>query len=188
MKVIATRIPEVLLIEPRVFGDDRGFFMETYNAARYAAAGIPGTFVQDNVSLSRHGILRGLHLQHPHAQGKLVYVLEGEVFDVAVDVRVGSPTFGQWVGEILSADNRRQLWVPEGFAHGFCVTSERALFTYKCTDLYHAETELAVRWDDPDLGIDWPVREVQLSEKDARARALADIDSAALPRYPGATA
>ncbi|AGA33590.1 dTDP-4-dehydrorhamnose 3,5-epimerase [Thioalkalivibrio nitratireducens DSM 14787] len=185
MIVTAMRIPEVLRIEPKVFGDPRGYFMESYHAARYAEFGIPAAFVQDNVSASGRGILRGLHLQNPHPQGKLVYVLEGEVFDVAVDVRVGSPTFGQWVGEYLSAANHRQLWVPEGFAHGFCVTSERALFCYKCTDRYHPEAELSVRWDDPALGIDWPVREPRVSDKDAQAACLHAIDPAKLPGYEG---
>ena len=183
MKIIKTRLPEVLLIEPTVHGDHRGFFLETYNAQRYAAAGIPDRFVQDNLSSSQRGTLRGLHLQHPYSQGKLVQVLEGEVFDVAVDVRVGSPTFGNWVGETLSAENRRQLWVPEGFAHGFCVTSERALFAYKCTDFYHRETELSVRWDDPALAIDWPLKEVRLSPKDAEAPTLAEIAGTRLPRH-----
>ncbi|AHE98560.1 dTDP-4-dehydrorhamnose 3,5-epimerase [Thioalkalivibrio paradoxus] len=183
MKVLETALPGVLLLEPQVFGDERGFFMETYHAERYAAAGIERAFVQDNVSRSGHGILRGLHLQHPHAQGKLVYVLEGEVFDVAVDARVGSPTFGHWVGALLSATNKRQLWVPEGFAHGFCVTSEHALFCYKCTDLYHPETELSIRWDDPALGIDWPVRQPRLSQKDAQARCLDAIEPQRLPVF-----
>lgn len=185
MNIIQTKLPGVLLLEPKVFGDHRGFFMETYHATRYAEAGVPATFVQDNLSVSEHGILRGLHLQNPHAQGKLVYVLEGEVFDVAVDVRTGSPTFGQWAGETLSAENKRQLWIPEGFAHGFCVTSDRALFCYKCTDFYSPENEISVRWDDPALGITWPVTQLRLSKKDAEAALLADIPPASLPRYPG---
>ena len=186
MNVLPTRLPGVLLLEPRVFGDARGFFMETYQAARYHDAGIPRPFVQDNLSLSAGGVLRGLHLQEPHPQGKLVYVLEGEVFDVAVDLRRGSPHFGRWVGEFLSAENKRQLWIPEGFAHGFCVTSERALFCYKCTDYYHPESELTIRWDDPDLGIAWPIDAVRLSGRDAGAARLAEIDSSLLPRYPDA--
>ena len=157
MRATALSIPEVVLIEPNVFGDARGFFMESFSVARYAAAGIAGPFVQDNVSRSRRGVLRGLHLQNPHAQGKLVSVLEGEVFDVAVDVRVGSPTFGRWVGEYLSAENHRQLYVPAGFAHGFVVTSDDALFSYKCTEYYRPETERTVRWDDPAIGVEWPV-------------------------------
>jgi len=182
VKVSELSIPGVLLVEPQVFGDERGFFMESYSAGRYADAGIPGPFVQDNVSRSRGGVLRGLHVQHPFAQGKLVFVLEGEVFDVAVDVRVGSPTFGRWCGDCLSAQNRRQLYVPPGFAHGFVVTSDTALFTYKCTEYYHPETELAVRWDDPAIGIEWPVHDVVLSENDRAAQPL-DAIRERLPRY-----
>ncbi len=136
MHVIDTPLPGVRIIEPKVFGDSRGFFMETWQQARYAEAGLPERFVQDNLSYSQRGVLRGLHFQNPNGQGKLVYVLQGEVFDVAVDVRLGSPTFGQSVSVLLSADNKRQFYVPPGFAHGFCVTSETALFTYKCTELY----------------------------------------------------
>lgn len=183
MRVTPLEIPELLLIEPQVFGDARGYFKETFHAERYKAAGMPLPFVQDNVSRSRHGILRGLHLQNPHAQGKLVSVLDGEVYDVAVDVRVGSPTFGRWVGVTLSAENHRQLYVPPGFAHGFCVTSEFATFVYKCTDLYHPECELGVAFDDPTLGISWPVKEPLLSEKDRKNPRLADIDPERLPRY-----
>ncbi|ACL73422.1 dTDP-4-dehydrorhamnose 3,5-epimerase [Thioalkalivibrio sulfidiphilus HL-EbGr7] len=187
MNVIETTLPGVLLIEPRVFGDERGFFMETYQASRYAEAGIAGPFVQDNLSLSRHGILRGLHLQHPGAQGKLVSVLKGEVFDVAVDVRTDSPTFGQWVGEYLSETNKRQLWVPEGFAHGFCVTSDEALFAYKCTRLYSPQTEISIRWDDPAIGIQWPVDAPALSQKDQAGLFLADIAPDQLPAYMSET-
>ena len=183
MNVLPTELPEVLIVEPRVFGDARGYFMETYQAERYAEAGIAAAFVQDNLSVSERGILRGLHLQHPHAQGKLVQVLDGEVFDVAVDVRRGSPHFGQWVGVRLSSENKRQLWVPEGFAHGFCVTSERALFSYKCTDTYHPECERSIRWDDPEIGIEWPLAEVALSDKDAAAPRLQDTPESALPAY-----
>lgn len=186
MNVLPTELPEVLIVEPRVFGDARGYFMETYHAERYAEAGIPATFVQDNLSVSERGILRGLHLQHPHAQGKLVQVLDGEVFDVAVDVRRGSPRFGQWVGVWLSGENKRQLWVPEGFAHGFCVTSEHAVFSYKCTDLYHPDCERSIRWDDPRIAIAWPLSEVALSDKDAAAPLLDDTPEAALPEYPDA--
>jgi dTDP-4-dehydrorhamnose 3,5-epimerase len=178
-------IPEVLLVEPRVFGDARGYFVETFSAARYAEAGVPGPFVQDNVSRSRRGVLRGLHLQHPHAQGKLVSVLEGEVFDVAVDVRVGSETFGRWVGEYLSAENHRQVYVPPGFAHGFVVTSDHALFSYKCTDYYHPETERTVRWDDPCIGVAWPVDAPIVSEKDRAGVPLAEVPEALLPRHAG---
>lgn len=183
MKVLTCRIPGLLIIEPAVYGDERGFFMETYSRDRYSEAGLPSEFVQDNVSLSAQGILRGLHLQHPHDQGKLCSVLDGEVFDVAVDVRVGSPTFGRWEGTTLSSQNKRQFYIPPGFAHGFCVLSERALFSYKCTDLYSAPSELGIAWDDPDIGIDWPIDAPQLSEKDAKNPRLKDIAPVALPRY-----
>ncbi|MDB4885280.1 MAG: dTDP-4-dehydrorhamnose 3,5-epimerase [Gemmatimonadetes bacterium] len=183
MKVTASRLPGVLVVEPDVAGDARGYFLETFSARRYAEAGIPGPFVQDNLSFSERGVLRGLHLQQPHAQGKLVSVLEGEAFDVAVDVRVGSPTFGQWAGELLSRENRRQLWVPPGFAHGFLVTSESCLFAYKCTDYYHPESERSIAWDDPAIGIAWPSRDVRLSAKDRAAPRLADVDPALLPRH-----
>lgn len=185
MNIIETAIPDVKLIEPKVFGDDRGFFMETWQSERYASLGISGPFTQDNLSFSQKGVLRGLHFQNPNPQGKLVYVLQGEVFDVAVDIRVGSPTYGKWVGYILSADNKRQLWVPEGFAHGFCVTSETALFAYKCTDYYNPYGEMSICWDDPDIGIDWPITDVSLSEKDSSAFLLRDIDSEKLPVYMG---
>jgi dTDP-4-dehydrorhamnose 3,5-epimerase len=183
MRVTPQSLPEVLLIEPQVFGDERGFFQETFHTQRYAEAGMKLPFVQDNLSRSAHGILRGLHLQNPHAQGKLVSVLEGEVFDVAVDVRVGSPRFGQWVGLYLSAQNHRQLYVPPGFAHGFCVTSEVALFAYKCTDLYHPETELGVAYDDPELGIAWPLANPLLGAKDQKNLRLGQIDRGRLPQY-----
>jgi len=187
MKILETDIPGVLIVEPEVHGDPRGWFLESWQAERYAAAGIPGPFVQDNLALSRHGILRGLHVQHPHAQGKLVQVLQGEVFDVAVDIRRDSPTFGRWVGVLLSGDNHRQFWVPPGFAHGYMVTGDQALFAYKCTDFYHPESEFSIRWDDPDLAIDWPVvGPPQLSEKDRDASLLRDIPPARLPEWPGA--
>jgi len=182
MEVIPQAIPEVLLIKPQVFGDERGFFKETFHAERYAQAGMP-PFVQDNLSRSRHGTLRGMHLQNPYGQGKLVSVVEGEVYDVAIDVRVGSPTFGKWVGVTLSASNHHQLYVPPGFAHGFCVTSEVALFSYKCTDLYHPECEVGVAYDDPALGITWPVAAPLVSGKDKANLPLAQIDPAKLPRY-----
>lgn len=185
MKIIETRLPGVLIVEPKVFGDARGYFMESFQAERYAEAGIAGPFVQDNLSFSRRGILRGLHLQNPRPQGKLVQVLQGEVFDVAVDVRVGSPTFGQWEGVILSAENARQYYVPPGFAHGFVVTSETALFAYKCTDYYMPQSEISLLWNDSDIGIEWPVTEPQLSAKDAAGVRLADIDPARLPRFQG---
>lgn len=182
MKVTETAIPGVLLIEPKVFGDDRGFFLETFHAQRYADAGIPGPFVQDNYSRSAKGTLRGLHFQEPQPQGKLVQVVAGAVFDVAVDIRRGSPTFGKWVGVELSAENRRQLWVPPGFAHGFCVTSESADFQYKCTALYAPQNERSILWNDPDLGITWPLSgDPKLSAKDAAAPRLKDAPL--LPTY-----
>ncbi len=183
MNVTATRLPEVLLVEPRVHGDARGYFFESWAEQRYADAGITGPFVQDNISRSPRGILRGLHLQNPHAQGKLVSAVSGAVFDVAVDVRTGSPRFGQWVGEILSEENKRQLWVPAGFAHGFCVLSEEAIFHYKCTDSYHPECEMSVLWNDPAIGIQWPVDAPTLNAKDAGAPVLADLTR--LPVYKG---
>lgn len=183
MRVTPLELPEVLLLEPVVYGDARGFFMETYNARRYAEAGIPGPFVQDNLSLSGRGVLRGLHFQEPQAQGKLVHVLRGAVWDVAVDIRLGSPTFGRWVGEELSADNKRQLWVPPGFAHGFVVLSDEAAFVYKCTELYRPEHERSVRWDDPSIGIVWPVGRPTLSARDVEAPQLRHLDPAHLPRY-----
>lgn len=185
MRVTPTDIPDVLHVEPKVFGDARGFFVEAYNAARYAEHGIDATFVQDNVSRSGPGILRGLHLQHPHGQGKLVWVLEGAVLDVAVDVRVGSPTFGQHAAARLDTERKNQLWIPPGFAHGFCVLEAPALFVYKCTDVYHPEAEVTVLWNDPDLGIDWPLSEPRLSDKDRRGQRLRDIDPARLPRWEG---
>jgi dTDP-4-dehydrorhamnose 3,5-epimerase len=188
MNVIATQIPGCLILEPKVWGDERGFFLETYRSNRYADLGIPERLVQDNLSRSRQGVLRGLHIQHPSAQGKLVQVFAGEVFDVAVDVRRGSATFGHWVGVFLSGENKRQFWVPAGFAHGFLVTAETALFAYKCSDYYSPETEFSVRWDDPALGIRWPLERIpggapELSKKDTEAVALADIAPDRLPAY-----
>ena len=183
MKISETELPGVLLLEPKRFGDDRGFFMELFHAKRYTEAGIPGPFVQDNFSRSAKGILRGLHFQQPHAQGKLVQVFAGTVYDVAVDIRRGSPTFGKWVGVELSADNRRQLWVPAGFAHGFCVLSESADFHYKCTELYSPASEHGIAWNDPDLGIPWPVKSPLLSPKDSAAPRLKDAP--VLPDYMG---
>ncbi|MDZ4042083.1 MAG: dTDP-4-dehydrorhamnose 3,5-epimerase [Eubacteriales bacterium] len=185
MKVIETKLPGVLIIEPKVFSDARGFFMETWNQARYAEAGVPAKFVQDNLSFSARGVLRGLHFQHPNDQGKLVYVIQGEVFDVAVDIRVGSPTFGQWVGVTLSNDNKRQLYIPEGFAHGFCVTSDSALFAYKCTDFYNPQAEGGIIWNDPEIGIKWPTSKPLLSEKDSTYPPLKQIPPEHLPRYGG---
>ncbi len=183
MRVVDTALSGVKVVEPKVFGDDRGFFLETWNLARYTEAGIPARFVQDNMSLSSLGVLRGLHLQHPNAQGKLVYVLAGEIVDAAVDVRVGSPTFGRAVTVVLSDSNKKQIWVPEGFAHGFCVTSPKALVAYKCTELYRPECEIGVAWNDPDVAIDWPLREVTLSPRDSAFSRLRDIPKAALPTY-----
>lgn len=181
MKVVDLAIPGVKRIEPDAFGDERGYFMESFQARRYAEAGVNGPFVQDNLSYSRYGVLRGLHYQHPNGQGKLVQVLEGEVFDVAVDIRRGSPSFGEWVGERLDAKNHHQLWVPAGFAHGFCVLSETALFVYKCTDYYSPESERGLRWDDPDIGISWPVAPSEISHKDAAAPYLKDTAKGDLP-------
>lgn len=185
MNVIETKLPGVMIIEPKVFGDARGYLMETWNQARYAQAGLTTSFVQDNLSFSARGVLRGLHFQNPNAQGKLVYVLQGEVFDVAVDIRVGSPTFGQWVGVSLSSENNRQLYVPGGFAHGFCVISETVLFAYKCTDFYNPKAEGGIIWNDPGIGIDWPITTPNLSEKDGSYPKLKDIPLTQLPKYGG---
>ncbi|EAX48968.1 dTDP-4-dehydrorhamnose 3,5-epimerase [Thermosinus carboxydivorans Nor1] len=183
MKVIETKLSGVLLIEPDVYGDNRGYFLETWNAARYREYGLPEKFVQDNLSFSRRGVLRGLHFQNPNPQGKLVYVIQGEVFDVAVDIRPGSPTFGQWVGVTLSSDNKRQLYIPEGFAHGFCVLSDTALFAYKCTDFYNPQAEGGIIWNDFDIGIAWPVSEPIISDKDKANPRLRDIPSDKLAGY-----
>jgi dTDP-4-dehydrorhamnose 3,5-epimerase len=170
-------IPEVILIEPRAFEDDRGFFMETYKMPDFAAAGIKANFVQENQSRSVKGVLRGLHYQNPpYAQGKLVRALRGEVFDVAVDIRRGSPTWGKWVGVILSEENKRNLYVPEGFAHGFCVLSEVAEVLYKTTNIYSAESEAGIVWNDRDLRIEWPIKKPILSEKDSKLPGLKDAD------------
>jgi dTDP-4-dehydrorhamnose 3,5-epimerase len=183
MKVITTAIPEVLILEPAVYRDSRGFFLETYHEAKYRAAGIDYAFVQDNHSRSVANTLRGLHAQQQRPQGKLMRCIEGEIWDIAVDVRRGSPTFKQWVAATLSAENYRQLWVPPGFLHGFCVLSETAQVEYKCTDVYQPNDELAVVWDDPDLAIDWPMRTPLLSAKDAAQPRLADVWDR-LPLYP----
>lgn len=181
MNVIATELPEVLILEPKLFGDQRGFFLETYQFQRYVEAGIHRPFVQDNMSRSARGVLRGLHLQNPGTQGKLVSALRGSVLDVAVDVRVGSPNFGRHVAVELSEENRRQLWVPRGFAHGFVVLSETADFFYKCDDLYSPRDEVSIRWDDPAIGIKWGVDNPSLSVKDAGAPLLAEVKN--LPVY-----
>jgi dTDP-4-dehydrorhamnose 3,5-epimerase len=180
MIVENTPLPGLLLVKPDVFGDERGFFQESWNLRRYTEAGLDRHFVQDNLSFSRKGILRGLHFQNPHSQGKLVYALRGEVFDVAVDVRADSPSFGEWYGVTLSEENHLQLFIPEGFAHGFCVTSETALFAYKCTDFYRPELECSIRWDDPDIGIDWPIKNPELSKKDQNGQWLSDLSRDAL--------
>jgi dTDP-4-dehydrorhamnose 3,5-epimerase len=185
MKITRLEIPEILLVEPKVLGDARGYFVETFQAERYAEAGISERFVQDNLSRSSRGTLRGLHLQHPRGQGKLVYVVEGEVFDAAVDVRVGSPSFGKWAGTRLSSRDHRQMYIPPGFAHGFCVVSEHALFAYKCTDVYLPQQELGVAWNDPALAIPWPVSQPIISEKDQHFSPLAAIDPARLPQWKG---
>ena len=183
MKVFETKLPGVFVLEPDVFTDSRGGFMETWSKCRYEDAGIKEAFVQDNVSFSRKGVLRGLHYQFPHSQGKLIQVLSGEVFDVAVDIRVGSPTFGKWVGEMLSGDNHRQMYIQPGFAHGFYVMSESAVFSYKCTDYYNRKAERGIIWNDPELSIDWPIGEPLLSEKDKTYPSLKDIEPENLPRF-----
>jgi dTDP-4-dehydrorhamnose 3,5-epimerase len=169
VKTLTCQLAGLLIIEPKVFGDARGFFLESWNQQRYREASLEVDFVQDNISFSRRGTLRGLHFQNPNAQGKLLQVLQGEVFDVAVDIRRSSPTFGKWHGLILSSDNKTQFYVPPGFAHGFAVLSETALFQYKCTDYYAPQNELSLAWDDPDIGIEWPLKEPLLSTKDAKA-------------------
>lgn len=184
MKLIETPLPGVLLIEPDVFGDARGFFWETWNLRRYRDAGFPEvTFVQDNHSRSRKGVLRGIHFQLRHPQGKLVQVVTGSIFDVVVDVRVGSPTFGQWYGTVLDETNHHQLWIPPGFAHGFCALSDVADFTYKCTDFYDPEDDCGIIWDDPDIAIEWPVGELCISEKDQKLPRLRDISEDHLPVF-----
>lgn len=175
MRFLPTELPDVLLIEPAVFRDARGFFLEAYHAEKFAEAGIDAPFVQDNHSLSARGILRGLHAQCRFPQGKLVRCTEGTIYDVAVDVRRGSPGFGRWAGFELSAENFRMLWIPPGFLHGFCVLSERAQLQYKCTELYRPEDEIGVIWNDPDLGIRWPVEAPQLSDRDRALPRLAGI-------------
>ena len=174
-----TKIKDLYIIEPRVFGDERGYFMESYNREHFVQAGLDMVFVQDNESKSRKGVLRGLHFQTKHTQGKLVRVTQGEVWDVAVDLRKGSPTFGQWVGVYLSAENKRQFYVPEGFAHGFVVTSDEAVFNYKCTDFYAPEYDSGLLWNDADVAIEWPIanmNEILLSEKDKNQKTLKELD------------
>lgn len=182
MKVTGTGLPGVLIVEPPVFRDPRGYFMETWRQSRYGDAGISAAFVQDNVSYSMKNALRGLHFQNPHPQAKLIQALQGEIFDVAVDIRKGSPTFGRWAGVRLSSDHPRQLYIPEGFAHGFLVLSATALVAYKCSDYYDPQSENAIAWNDPDIGIEWPVSNPVLSAKDSAAPRLRDT-STPLPLY-----
>jgi len=183
MDVIQTNIPGVLIIEPTLVGDHRGFFQEIFQAERYASYGIQGPFVQDNLSRSARGVVRGLHLQNPSPQGKLVMVLRGSVLDVAVDVRIGSPTFGRYVATEIDDKSHRQIWVPRGFAHGFAVLSESADFFYKCDDFYRPSNEIAVRWDDPAIGVSWGIASPLLSARDAAAPLLANVKT--LPVYDG---
>jgi dTDP-4-dehydrorhamnose 3,5-epimerase len=178
-----TKLPGVIIFEPKMFSDQRGYFLETWNKKRYEDIGLCETFVQDNISFSKKGVLRGLHYQYPQSQGKLVQVLSGRVLDVAVDIRRGSPTFGDWIAEELSEENHRQIYIPEGFAHGFCVKSEAAVFAYKCTDFYNSETECGIIFNDPDLGIDWSVAEPIVSDKDAAFPRLKDIPPEKHPVY-----
>ena len=186
MDVIRTPLPGVLLLRPRVFADDRGYFLETYNASRFREMGLPETFVQDNHSRSRRGVLRGLHFQEPHAQGKLVRCTRGSIFDVAVDIRVGSPTFAQWFGTELTEQNRELLWVPPGFAHGFCALTDDTDVLYKCTTFYDASADRGVAWNDPDIGIGWPVAAPLLSPKDSAAPRLKDAP--VLPHFESVAA
>ncbi len=183
MKVTETKLQGALVFEPQVFGDARGFFMETWNYQRYKEAGLDVKFVQSNLSKSAKGVLRGLHFQNPNPQGKLVQILTGEVFDVAVDIRVGSATFGQWHGEILSGDNNKQFYIPQGFAHGFCVLSETAIFSYMCTNVYDPQNDYSLLWNDPELAIDWPIKEPLLSKKDKVAQTLNSFNTKLLPKY-----
>lgn len=181
-----TKIDGVYIVEPKVFGDNRGYFMETYNKEHFAEAGLNMTFVQDNESKSNKGVLRGLHFQRKHSQGKLVRVTKGEVFDVAVDLRYGSPTYGMWEGVILSEENKKQFYIPEGFAHGFLVLSDEAVFNYKCTDFYSPEYDGGVMWNDSDINIKWPldnIEEIILSDKDKNHPNLKDLDLKEYPDY-----
>lgn len=182
MNCIETGISGLLIIEPEVYGDERGFFMETWHSGRYADAGLPEHFVQSNVSRSTAGVVRGLHYQYPNPQGKLIQVLEGKIFDVAVDIRSDSPTFREWVGVELSDRSHRQLYVPEGFAHGFCVLGQAATISYLCTRVFSAEADAAIAWDDPDIGVEWPIQPASLSARDSSAPRLAEIPIDCLPR------
>lgn len=183
MKVHKTRLPGVLVIEPAVHGDARGYFFEEWNKARFALHGMDFEVAQSNVSRSAYGVLRGLHYQWPNPQGKLVSVTEGEVYDVAVDIRRGSPTFGRWESAVLNAENRKQMWIPEGFAHGFVVMSEAATFRYLCTATYDREADAGIRWDDAQIAVDWPIREPSLSAKDTALPLLADVAPERLPVF-----
>ena len=183
MKVIETDLPGVLIIEPKVFPDARGFFVETYQKERYQSMGIAPEFVQDNVSFSAKDVLRGVHSQNPHPQGKLVQVLQGAVWDVAVDIRRGSPHFGRWTAVTLTSETKNQFYIPPGFAHGFCVLSDTALFAYKCTDIYFPGNEVGFRWDDPEVGIQWPVEKPLLSPKDIALPLLRELAPERLPAY-----
>jgi len=187
LKVLPTKLDGVYIIEPQVFSDARGFFMETYHQRRYAESGINRTFLQENLSRSVRGTLRGLHYQLKYGQAKLIQAIRGEVFDVVVDIRRGSPHFGQWIGVILSEENKRQLFVPDGFAHGFCVLSDSADIVYKCSDFYAPEDEGGILWSDPNLAIDWPIANPLLSEKDSRLPHLADVLPERLPLYKEGT-
>jgi dTDP-4-dehydrorhamnose 3,5-epimerase len=182
MKVQQTLLPGVVVVEPAVFSDARGYFFELWRAQSFEKHGLPTRFVQDNISHSHKGVLRGLHFQNPDPQGKLISVLEGEVFDVAVDIRRGSPTFRKWFGTVLTADNHRQLYVPEGFAHGFCALSDSAIVLYKCTAFYNPKTEACLRWDDPEIGVVWPVAQPVLSDKDRQGLSLSQFGER-LPEY-----
>ena len=185
MKILDTSLPGVFIIQPDIFEDQRGFFMETYHLKKYAEKGLDLSLVQDNLSYSTIGTLRGLHYQYPNTQAKLVQAIKGEIFDVAVDIRRGSPTFGQWTGTCLSDENKRQFFIPEGFAHGFCVISDTAFVVYKCTDFYAPESEKGIIWSDFDIGIEWPVKAPRLSPKDSQYPCLKDITIDNLPDYRG---
>lgn len=182
MRILETGLDGVVIVEPSVHGDERGFFQESWKASSYVAHGLPGVFAQGNLSRSRKGVLRGLHFQYRQPQGKLVFVLEGHIFDVAVDIRPGSDSFGRWAGVELNAQNHRQLYIPEGFAHGFIVLSESALFHYYCTTEYAPQYEVSIAWDDPDIGITWPARPESISAKDRQAPRLRDLSAERLPQ------
>jgi dTDP-4-dehydrorhamnose 3,5-epimerase len=188
MRVIESKLPGILIIEPKVMGDPRGFFMESYHELRYRECGIGTKFVQHNISKSMGNVLRGLHFQNPNPQGKLIEVLWGQVYDVAVDIRLHSPTFGKWLGVTLSSENKRQVYIPPDYAHGLLVTGEGAILSYKCTDYYHPESESAIAWNDPTIAIDWPTTVPPvLSEKDRTSPTLLEMDRSLLPLYRGKT-